>query len=115
MHCRLPSYALTVCLALALGAHADDLVKPLEVQKVFEPQYILWKPCMHDGVFYAAAHKKDESSAGKGREVHFVKSADGIKWVKVSTIRAGNWESETTLFFDEKHHATAFLRQKYGA
>ncbi len=84
-------------------------------QKVYEPQYILWKPCLHEGVFYAAAHKKDESSAGKGREVHLVKSADGIQWDKVSTIRGGNWESETTLFIDDKHHATAFLRQKYGA
>ena len=84
-------------------------------QKVYEPQFILWKPRVHGGVFYAAAHKKDESSGGKGREVHFVKSADGIHWEKVSTIRAGNWESETTLFFDDKHHATAFLRQKYGS
>lgn len=81
---------------------------------VYEPQFILWKPCVHDGVFYAAAHKKDETSGGKGREVHFVKSTEGVKWEKVSTIRAGNWESETTLYFDDKHHATAFLRQKYG-
>ena len=85
-----------------------------EVVKIYEPQYILWKPGIHEGVFYATAHKKDESSGGKGREVHLVKSADGVKWEKVSTIRAGNWESETTLHFDDRHHATAFLRQKYG-
>ena len=82
--------------------------------KIYEPQFILWKPCLHNGTFYAAAHKKDESSGGKGREVHFVKSADGIKWEKISTIRAGNWESETTMFF-EGDHAIAFLRQKYGS
>jgi hypothetical protein len=86
-----------------------------EAQKVYEPQYILWKPCAHDGAYYATAHKKDESSNGKGREVHLVKSKDGITWEKVSTIRAGNWESETTMYFDDKHHATAFLRQKYGS
>jgi hypothetical protein len=86
-----------------------------EPVKVYEPQFILWKPTVHEGVFYAAAHKKDETSGGKGRAVHFVKSADGVKWEKVSQIRAGNWESETTLFFDAKHHATAFLRQKYGS
>lgn len=96
-------------------AYTDDGTTWSAPQKVYEPQFILWKPCIHDGVFYAAAHKKDESSGGKGREVHFVKSTDGVKWEKVSTIRAGNWESETTLFFDEKHHATAFLRQKYGS
>ena len=22
-------------------------------RKIYEPQYILWKPCVHDGVFYA--------------------------------------------------------------
>lgn len=95
-------------------AFTDDGKTWSAPRKIYEPQFILWKPCVHDGVFYAAAHKKDESSGGKGREVHFVKSADGINWEKVSTIRAGNWESETTLFFDGKHHATAFLRQKYG-
>lgn len=95
--------------------HTDDGETWSEPQKIYEPQFILWKPMVHDGVFYAAAHKKDESSGGKGREVHLVKSADGIKWEKVSTIRAGNWESETTLFIDDKHHATAFLRQKYGS
>ena len=94
--------------------YTDDGQKWSDAVKIYEPQFILWKPCVHDGVFYSTAHKKDETSGGKGREVHFVKSADGINWEKVSTIRAGNWESETTLFFDDKHHATAFLRQKYG-
>ncbi|MDQ3625367.1 MAG: exo-alpha-sialidase [Verrucomicrobiota bacterium] len=95
--------------------HTEDGQSWSAPQKIYEPQFILWKPCIHEGMFYAAAHKKDETSGGKGREVHFVKSADGVKWEKVSTIRAGNWESETTLFFDDKHRATAFLRQKYGS
>jgi hypothetical protein len=95
--------------------HTDDGVTWSAPVKIYQLQFILWKPCLHDGVFYAAAHKKDETSGGKGREVHFVKSADGIQWEKISTIRAGNWESETTLFFDGNHHATAFLRQKYGS
>ena len=95
--------------------HTDDGAQWSAPVKIYEPQFILWKPCIHDGVFYSTAHKKDETSGGKGREVHFVKSADGIRWEKISTIRAGNWESETTLFFDDKHHAIAFLRQKYGS
>jgi hypothetical protein len=95
--------------------YTDDGKTWSEPQKIYETQFILWKPIVHDGVFYSTAHKKDETSGGKGREVHFVKSADGIKWEKVSTIRAGNWESETTLYFDNKKHATAFLRQKYGS
>jgi hypothetical protein len=84
-------------------------------QQVYLPQFILWKPCAHNGQFYAAAHKKDEVSGGKAREVHLVVSSDGLSWKKISTIRSGRWESETTLFFEPKGHLTAFLRQKYGS
>jgi hypothetical protein len=95
--------------------YTDDGLTWSAPRKVFEPQFILWKPCVHQGVFYAAAHKKDDSGGGKAREVRLVKSTDGIQWDTVSTIRAGNWESETTLFFGPGDHATAFLRQKYGS
>lgn len=84
-------------------------------EPVYEPNYILWKPTKHGARYYAAAHKRDNTSGGKGRDVHLVVSDDGLKWSKVSTIRAGNWESETTLFFDPKGRAIAFLRQKYGS
>ena len=84
-------------------------------QPVYEPRFIIWKPCEFGGKFYSAAHKKDEVSGGKGREVHFVVSDDGLAWRKISTIRAGNWESETTLHFAPTGRATAFLRQKYGS
>ena len=66
---------------------------------VYQPQFIGWKPCEFGGRLYAGAHKKDEVSGGKGREVHLVVSDDGLDWSKISTIRAGNWESETTLHF----------------
>lgn len=83
-------------------------------QPVYEPRYILWKPVEHAGKYWSAAHKKDDSKAGgKGRDVHLVTSADGLKWEKVSTIRSGNWESETTLHF-QGNRAIAFLRSKYG-
>jgi hypothetical protein len=62
-------------------------------QPVYLPRFIVWKPFEHDGKFFSAAHKKDEVSGGKGREVHFITSTDGINWEKLSTIRAGNWES----------------------
>ena len=82
---------------------------------VYEEKYIVWKPLAVGTAYYAGAHKKDEASGGKGREVHLVKSADGIAWEKVSTIRAGNWESETTLHFEKDGTCLAFLRQKYGS
>jgi hypothetical protein len=84
-------------------------------QPVYEPRYILWKPCAHGGKYYATAHKKDEEGDGKGRAVHLIVSEDGLRWQKVSTIRAGNWESETTLHFEKNGHLLAFLRQKYGS
>ncbi len=93
----------------------DDGEKWTKPQPVYEPRFIIWKPRVHDGRFYSAAHKKDEVSGGKGREVHLVRSDDGLDWKKISTIRAGNWESETTMYFAPNHHATAFLRQKYGS
>lgn len=81
---------------------------------VYEPAFILWKPVIHNGAVFSAAHKKDEGTGGKGREVHLVTSTDGLNWKKISTVRAGNWESETTLHFGPGDHLTAFLRQKYG-
>ena len=97
------------------AVYTDDGRTWSQPQPVYEPRFILWKPVAHGGRFYAAAHKKDEGSGGKQREVHLVVSDDGLAWKKVSTIRAGNWESETTLYFDAKGRATAFLRQKYGS
>lgn len=96
-------------------AYTDDGRTWSKPVPVYLPRFILWKPCEHDGRFYSGAHKKDEVSGGKGREVHLVTSDDGLNWTKISTIRAGNWESETTLYFTPEHHAVAFLRQKYGS
>ncbi len=95
--------------------YTDDGKTWSKPEPVYEPRFILWKPCTHEGRHYAAAHKKDETSGGRGREVHLVVSEDGLAWRKISTIREGNWESETTLLFGSKGHLTAFLRQKYGS
>lgn len=84
-------------------------------QAVYEPRFIVWKPVAVGKVYFAGSHKKDEVSGGKGREAQLVKSSDGLNWEKVSTIRAGNWESETTPHFAPDGTATAFLRQKYGS
>ena len=95
--------------------YTDDGQTWSSPQPVYEPRYILWKPVAHAGQFWSAAHKKDDTVAGgKARDVHLIKSADGLKWEKVSTIRSGNWESETTLHFRD-NRAIVFLRQKYGS
>lgn len=99
----------------AYATYTDDGEKWSKPQTVYEPRFILWKPCKHGDKFYATAHKKDETGDGKGRAVHMIVSDDGLAWKKVSTIREGNWESETTLHFGPGDKATAFLRQKYGS
>jgi hypothetical protein len=95
--------------------HTEDGRSWSQPQPVYQPQFIVWKPCAFGGKYYAGAHKKDEVSGGKGREVHLVVSEDGLHWEKISTIRAGNWESETTLYFEPTGHVVAFLRQKYAS
>lgn len=93
--------------------YTDDGKTWSTAEPVYQPTYILWKPIEQDGKFWATAHVK--SRDGKSRDVHLITSADGIKWDKVSLIRGGNWESETTIHFVTPTRIAAFLRQKYGS
>jgi hypothetical protein len=99
----------------AYAVYTDDGETWSKPQAVYEPTFIMWKPTALAGRFWAAVHKKDEVSGGKARQVHLVVSDDGLKWEKVSTVRAGNWESEATLHFTADKRAVVFLRQKYGS
>ncbi len=93
--------------------YTDDGERWSKPQAVYEPRFIVWKPIAHGGEFWCAAHKKEETAGGAGREVHLIQSGDGLTWSKISLIRAKKWESETTLHF-QGDHVVAFLRQKYG-
>jgi hypothetical protein len=93
--------------------YTDDGTSWSQPQPVYEPTYIFWKPVAHGDRFYATAHVK--SRDGTAREVHLITSTDGIDWQKVSKIRGGNWESETTILFVQQDKIVAFLRQKYGS
>lgn len=75
----------------------------------YEDGFILWKPVAHDGRFYAGAHRPGTDAQ---RESHLVTSTDGLHWEKVSTIRSGQGESETTLLFGPDGQLTAFLRSQ---
>ncbi len=84
-------------------------------QAVYEPQFVFWKPLARGDRFWATAHKKVEGNeGGAAREVHLIASKDGLAWERVSTIRAGAWESETTLWFGAGDRLTAFIRTKYS-
>lgn len=95
--------------------HTDDGESWTKPQPIYEPQFIVWKPFIHNGRFYANAHRKAEGKdAGKIRESRLITSADGLKWEIIATVRKGNWESETTFYFGPKEKLTAFLRTKYN-
>ena len=78
-------------------------------QVVYQPGFILWKPVEWQGRFYAGAHRP---GSVRQRTAQLVTSTDGIRWQQVSTIRAGQGESETTLSFDGRGRLTAFLRSQ---
>lgn len=87
----------------------EDGIRWSDPEPVYRTGYILWKPVIHEGRWYAAAHRP---GSVEHRESHLVASEDGISWEKVSTIRAGQGESETTLLFGPHGELTAFLRSE---
>lgn len=78
-------------------------------QQVYHENFIIWKPVARAGRFFASAHIS--SSNGHERAVHLIASNDGLNWEKISEIRSGNWESETTIHFTEDEKIVGFLRQ----
>ena len=87
----------------------EDGIRWSAPRPVYQTGYILWKPVAHAGRYYAAAHRPGPP---EHRESHLVTSMDGISWQKISTIRAGQGESETTLLFGLHGELTAFLRSE---
>lgn len=80
-----------------------------EPKRVYRDGFILWKPIEHDGLLYAGAHRPG-TDAERGAEL--VYSGDGLFWNRISTLRAGRGESETTLSFSPNGYLTAFLRDQ---
>lgn len=87
----------------------EDGIRWSDPQPIYRTGYILWKPVIHEERYYAAAHRPGPP---EHREAHLVTSEDGISWQKISTIRAGQGESETTLLFGPLGELTAFLRSE---
>ena len=89
--------------------HTADGKTWSDPRQVYRDGFILWKPVEHEGRYYAGAHRP---GSNESRESHLVVSEDGVHWEKVSTIRSGRGESETTLLFNRDGRATAFLRSQ---
>ena len=78
-------------------------------QKVYRDGYILWQPVEFAGRLYAGVHRP---GADDYRHVHLAVSDDGLGWDKISAIREGRGESETSLLFADNGRLTAFLRDQ---
>jgi hypothetical protein len=96
----------------AYVTYTDDGQTWSEPRPVYEPRFIMWKPIVHEGKFFAAVHRK--TSDPQAREVHLITSDDGLDWRKISTVSSAKGESETTLYFNPDGRLTAFLRTKYS-
>ena len=95
-------------------------------QRVYEPLYNCWKPKVHNGMIYMAADtfnvgRTDYVTAAEEADprlyrVYLLRSADGLKWNKVSTILKGNAHfpiTETALVFRPDGEMWAFTRQDF--
>ncbi len=78
-------------------------------QQIYRDGFILWKPVLHQGRLYAGVHKPGRDDQ---RFSQLMVSSDGFSWTKISSIRRGTGESETTLVFDQVGDLTAFLRDQ---
>jgi len=89
--------------------HTDDGRRWSKPQQVYKNGFILWKPLARGGTYYAAAHRPGPNNR---RHSDLVTSANGIDWKLVSTIRAHQGESETTLHFLDGNRLVGFLRSQ---
>ena len=94
-------------------------------QRIYEPGHNFWKPKVRDGVIYVASDYVDagrteyitaaEERNPKLFRIDLLRSTDGIKWRKVSTIlEDAPWSvTETALAFRPDGELWAFTRQDF--
>ena len=94
-------------------------------QRVYQPGHNFWKPKVHDGVIYVASDFVDAGKTGyitaaqeqnaKLFRIDLLRSMDGIRWNKVSTLlKDAPWAvTETALTFRPDGELWAFTRQDF--
>lgn len=91
-----------------LVTHTDDGAHWSEPRPAHDPPWSLWKPKTHKGIHYVAA-----DIMGASPRLDLLKSSDGLRWEKVSTILEGEY-TETALLFLPDDSLLAFTRQGPG-
>ena len=87
--------------------YTDDGLDWSEPVDVYQPGWSFWKPRSFQGIHYVVADVMTGT-----RRLELLRSRDGLKWTKVSTIAEGNL-TETDLVFLDDGTAIAVARQGY--
>ena len=94
---------------------STDGVKWSDRQPLYKPPFWLWGP-MYDAVsdtFWCAPHAIPGVGVSEKRQIHLIKSKDGIRWEFVSQVVPYNNASESTLWFKKDRTMVVAIRRKY--
>ena len=89
----------------AMVSYSDNGTDWSRLERVYQPEFSFWKPVSREGVHYVAA----DVMTGR-RRVELLRSRNGLKWEKVSTIARGAY-TETALVFLADATLVAIIRQ----
>jgi hypothetical protein len=95
---------------------STDGVKWSDVKPIYKQPFYLWG-VMYDPVsdeFWAPPHAIPSKAAVEGRQIHLIRSKDGVQWDYVSTVAPFNNSSESVLRFEKDRSMTVLIRRKYG-
>ena len=108
------------------ATYTDDGEKWTSSQRIYLPLQNLWQPAIHNGVIYVASDffevsRSDYVTATEETTPHLcridlLRSTDGLKWEKISTILKGNRHfnvTETSLVFRPDGELWAITRQNF--
>ena len=87
-----------------------------EPQPCYKAPFYFWG-VMYDPqskLFWCPPHAIPHTGTSSERQIHLLKSADGLKWEFVSLVAPFDNSSESTLRFEPDRTLTILIRRKYG-
>ena len=83
---------------------------------VYRPAFWLWGVVYDPAskMFWCPAHAIPHAGTSHQRQIHLIKSEDGVQWDFVSTVAPFENASESTLRFEEDRSMVIVIRRKYG-
>ena len=96
---------------------STDAVHWSEAVDIYKPPFFFWG-VMYDPAsetFWAPPHAIPHKGVDPARQIHLVRSKDGIQWDYVSTVAPFNNCSESVLRFEPDRTMVVLVRRKYGS